>query len=316
MNSIRHLEIIVALGTHRHFGRAAEALGISQPALTKSLHHIERLLGLKLFDRGGGISPTVFGEIVIARGSSIIDAFEELLREVQLTKGMDTGRLSLSVGLYPAEISTQEAVGLLSRAHPSITCDLSIKDWPEVVEDVLTARCDLGIADITEASTHPELETELVRNCPLLVVCRTGHPLTGLKRITLEDLFRYPWAGVRIPNAAQASLPQDNMPYGTVDPVTGRGFPRLRVSTFTGIQQAVLQSDAISAAPAVLIARGKGSFAALPVELPWLRLNYGFIWRRERSLSPAATELKRIVREIESGSVPKTTGLLPVARRR
>ncbi len=293
--------MIIALGTHRHFGKAAEALGISQPALTKGLRHIEKLLGVTLFDRAGTIAPTVFGDILLERGEAIVAAFAELLREVELAKGMDTGRLTLSVGAYPAEISGLDAVGLLSRAHPSIVCDFSVKDWPAVMEDVLKARCDLGFADITDASKHPELQTELVRKCPLLVICRAGHPLTRLERVTLQDLFEFPWAGVLIPNAVQGHLPMETKPYGVVDPITGHGSPRLKVETVTGLKHIVLRSDAISALPRVLLDRDgeESQLTALPVDLPWLGLNYGFIWRRGRSLSPAAMEFRSIVHQVE-----------------
>ncbi|MEQ1942953.1 LysR family transcriptional regulator [Mesorhizobium sp. VNQ89] len=293
--------MIVALGTHRHFGKAAEALGISQPALTKGLRHIEKTLGVPLFDRGGVVAPTVFGDIVLERGEAILGSFAELLREIELTKGIDSGRLSLSVGAYPAEISGQDALGMLSRAHPSILCDFSVKDWPAVLDDVLHARCDLGLADITEALKYPELETSLVRKCPLLVVCRSGHPLTRLERVTMGDLFEFPWAGVHIPDAALALLPKEVKPYGVVDPVTGFGSPRLRVETVSGLKHIIGQSDALSALPRVLLDRYEGelNLEALPLELPWLTLNYGFIWRRSRSLSPAAMKFRTLVHQVE-----------------
>jgi len=302
--------LIVALGTHRHFGKAAEALGISQPALTKGLRHIEKTLGVPLFDRGGVVAPTVFGSIILERGEAILSAFAELLREIELTKGVDTGRLSLSVGAYSSEISGQDALGMLSRAHPSILCDFSVKDWPAVLDDVINARCDLGFADITEASKQPELETSLVRKCPLLVICRSGHPLTQLERVTLEDIFEFPWAGVHIPNAAMALLPKEIKPYGVVDPITGHGSPRLRVETVSGLKHIVSHSDALSALPQVLLDRydREMNLTALPLQLPWLTLNYGFIWRRGRTLSPAAMKFKTFVHQVEKqankGQVP------------
>jgi DNA-binding transcriptional LysR family regulator len=316
VNSIRHLELIVALATHRHFGRAAEALGISQPAITKGLNHLEKALGVKLFDRAGTIAPTIFGEIVLARSETIVEGFKELLREIHLAKGMDTGQLSVSAGLYPAEVSAQEAIGCLSSAHPSIVCDLMVKDWPSVVEDVLKGRCDLGFADITEAAKHSELQTELVRKCPLLVICRPGHPLARLTRLTLEDMFEFPWAGVMIPNAVQAHLPKEPRPYGVVDQASGHGSPRLKVETFTGIRRIVANSDALSAAPDVLLTDHKkeGRLVVLPVDLPWLGLNYGFIWRRGRSLSPAAMEFKAMVRKIEAQATEWLATTSPVAR--
>ena len=70
MHSLHHLELVNALAKYRHFGRAAEELGISQPALSKGLNHLESVLGVKLFDRAAPIAPTAFGDIVLQRSSS------------------------------------------------------------------------------------------------------------------------------------------------------------------------------------------------------------------------------------------------------
>ena len=64
MPSIRQFEALRALASHRHFGRAAQALGVTQPALTRSLQKLEHGLGAPLFDRQG-MAPTAFGEAAL-----------------------------------------------------------------------------------------------------------------------------------------------------------------------------------------------------------------------------------------------------------
>jgi DNA-binding transcriptional LysR family regulator len=71
MHSIRQFELVKALATYRHFGRAASALGVSQPALTRSLKHLEESLGVPLFDRQG-VTPTVFGELMLSHVEAVI----------------------------------------------------------------------------------------------------------------------------------------------------------------------------------------------------------------------------------------------------
>lgn len=58
MHSIRQIRVVKALAQYRHFGRAARALGVSQPNLTRSLKRIEDALGVPLFERQG-VMPTV-----------------------------------------------------------------------------------------------------------------------------------------------------------------------------------------------------------------------------------------------------------------
>src|SRR5271166_5587948 len=104
MHSIRQFELVKALATYRHFGRAAKALGVSQPSLTRSLKHLEDDLGVPLFDRQG-VAPTVYGELVLSHGEPVIGSFADLMREIGLAKGLEIGELSVSAGPYPADIS-------------------------------------------------------------------------------------------------------------------------------------------------------------------------------------------------------------------
>ena len=123
MHSVRQFELVKALATYRHFGRAAAALGVSQPALTRSLKHLEDVLGVPLFDRQG-VTPTVFGELMLNHGEPVIKGFADLMREIDLAKGLEIGEFSVSAGPYPAEISGQRALGMLSAQHPQLAVEI------------------------------------------------------------------------------------------------------------------------------------------------------------------------------------------------
>ena len=60
------------------------------------------------------MTPTVFGELMLNHGEPVIKGFADLLREIDLAKGVEIGELSVSAGPYPAEISGQRAIGRLS----------------------------------------------------------------------------------------------------------------------------------------------------------------------------------------------------------
>lgn len=302
MHSVHHLELVNALAKYRHFGRAAEELGISQPALSKGLNHLEAVLGVKLFDRAAPIAPTPFGDIVLQRSAALVHAFEELLREIELAKGVEFGSLAVAAGIYPSEMFIEEALAELSRQRPWIQCSLVVKDWAGVIEDVLTARCDIGIADTQHASENPELTTEHLRKVVCPVFCRAGHPLTKIEAPTFEDLLNYPWVGPSLPERISAFFPHESLPFGVKDPVTGRVIPRIRVGSFGAAKHIVLASDAVSGAAPYMIKDelASGRLVGLPVDLPWLAISYGFMWRRGRTLSPAAQAFIKIVRNIEA----------------
>jgi DNA-binding transcriptional LysR family regulator len=305
MHSVRQFELVKALATYRHFGRAATALGVSQPALTRSLKHLEDLLGVPLFDRQG-VAPTVFGELVLNHGGPVIKGFADLMREIDLAKGVEIGEFSVAAGPYPAEISGQRAIGMLSAEHPRLFVELKLFNWTKIVNQVLKETVDLGFADLAEAAENPELETEAVRSSRLNFFCAARHPLAGRNAVTLEDLCEFPWVGPTLTDRMRRFLPQRDLPCGVFDAVKGRFLPRILVGNFTAAKQIVLAGQGIGGALPFQLKReiDDGDCVLLPIELPWLSLNYGFISKRGRTHSPAAKAFMENVRQIEKGLPP------------
>jgi DNA-binding transcriptional LysR family regulator len=292
---------VKALAAHKNFALAAKALNVSQPSLTRSLKAIEKALGVQLIDRRG-VTPTIFGEIVLRNGEDVLDALSELERQIDLARGLGMGELTVAAGPYPADISVSRAVGVLTARHPKLAVELRIADWVRVAADALESRIDLGVADITEAARDRGLTTEAVRTSRLRFFCAATHPLAGKKRVTLEDLLEFPWAGPSIPGRIRAVLPQVDKAFGSCDDSADRFHPRILVETFSAAKDIILEGQALGAAVKGQIDHDirDGRLVTLPVEAPWLTLNYGFITKRGRTLSPAAEAFMEIVREIDS----------------
>ena len=87
---LRQYRHVLALADHAGFRKASQALGLTQPALTKSLFQIEREVGQRLFDRHGHtISPTVFGAIVVDTAREMLDSQEAMTRAIGQTAALD-----------------------------------------------------------------------------------------------------------------------------------------------------------------------------------------------------------------------------------
>jgi DNA-binding transcriptional LysR family regulator len=117
MHSIRQFELVKALPTYRHFGRVAAALGVSQPALTRSLKHLEVRLGVPLFDRQG-VMPTVFGQLVLSHGEAVIKGFADLVREINLAKGLEIGEFDVAAGRIPPKFRGSAQSACFPRSVP------------------------------------------------------------------------------------------------------------------------------------------------------------------------------------------------------
>jgi DNA-binding transcriptional LysR family regulator len=302
MLSLYQFSMVKALAEHRHFGRAAVSLGVSQPSLTRSLKELEGRLGASLFDRHG-VRPTVFGELVLRYGEPVIRNVAALMRELDLAKGLETGQLAISAGPYPADISARRAIGVLNAKYPGVSIEFMSSNWGTTVEHVLNGRVDVGFAEVSEAACHPDLDTDSVRQARLRFFCAARHPLAKRTNVTLHDLLEFPWVGPTVPGRIKAFIPKTPKPFGTFDEANDRFLPRVRIETFSDVKEIVLAGDGIGAALPVQLCRevSEGVCVFLPIDLPWMSLNYGFITQRGRSLSPAGKAFVDIIRRIERG---------------
>ena len=89
LNQLRHL---LALDRHRNFARAAEELGLTQPALTRSLQMLERIIGARLFDRDRShVEPTAVGARLIAHARPLLDQAHEVEQDIRQLLGVEVG---------------------------------------------------------------------------------------------------------------------------------------------------------------------------------------------------------------------------------
>lgn len=305
MESFRHLEIIHALAAHRNFNRAADAIGISQPVLSRTLAHVEKELGVKLFDRGPqGATPTIFGQIIIDRCAPVLQNVADALHEIRQVQGLAAGSLSISAGQFPCEISVHVAVGRLLSQYPGLKISLATVLWDDAKRDVLQGRADIAVGDISDllAWGHPDLEFEPLPARAVRFCCRSGHPLAARTVVDLVDVFSYPIAAVAFPKRLGHLLPSDAPIAGAVDPETGYFVPSIVVNTLRSAVAIVRESDAITFVHPSYIEREIQSkqLQLIPLTLDWMQLQYGFIQLKGRSLSPAAVAFKERVSEIEA----------------
>jgi len=303
MMSTHKLRHALALAEHGNFHLAADALNLTQPALSRSIQSLERALGVRLFDRGhGGVETTAFGKLVVDRGREILLSVAELEHEVGLLQGLGAGILEVSLAPYPSALSGQLAVARLLAEHPEIQCRVRVVGYSTVVGDVAAGRCEVGMADLGVASGNAFVSEGLVKR-PIYFFARPQHPLAARQRCALDDVLAYPWATIRAPARISAHLPADVNRAGRWDRETGQFVPALEVDVVSEFQVLARESDILVAATLTMVEEELAAreLAIVRFSQPWLRLGYGFIFRRNRTLSPASLRFMEIVREIEAG---------------
>jgi len=292
----------VVLAEHRNFRRAAENLNLTQPALTRSIQSLERALDVRLFDRShGSVGLTAFGELVVRRAQEILLDISELEQEIDLIRGIDRGTLDVSLGPYPSALSGQRAVAKFLTGHPEIHCRVRVASFSNVAEDVGRGHSDIGIADLEPAAALG-LATEKLVQRPMYFVARRGHPLLKRPHCSLSDLLDFPWAAIRFPARAGRRLPRDVGRAGYWDRASGEFVPALEVDQVSTILDLAGDSDILAATTLTMLEDKlhSGKLSVVPFAESWLGLNYGFIARPNRTLSPAALGFMNVVREIEA----------------
>jgi len=300
MYDLRHLEHAIAVADHGGFRRAAEALGLSQPTLTRSLQHLESCLGATLFDRSRrGVEPTVFGRVVLERGRALIRDRRSLDREVELLKGLDVGALDVGVGPYAAALAAHAATARLVARRPGIHCRVRVMDWESLTRAVADGRCDLGLAEVSLAESRPDLAVELVMTRRGYFICRPDHEILRRPSVGVDDLLEFPWACSTMPDRAADQLPADLRRAGRRE---GPSFlPAICLDVVNDIAVMAEGSDVLCAVALPMVERELEAHrvAVVPFRPPWLHLKSGFITRRDRTPSPAAAAFMTLIKEID-----------------
>jgi DNA-binding transcriptional LysR family regulator len=298
MTTLKHLSHALTLERLGNFTRAAEAANISQSAFSRSILNLEQLLGVPLFDRGAAIiTPTSYGDALLQRARHIVADAEEMEREIRLMRGLATGSLTVSMGIYPAEVSGNRALGEMAAKYPSLNYRAQVGNWEMVYDQVLSRSADLGFAVLHAAGTDERLTYERVSEHEMVLFCRRNHPLAGSGRLTRTDLDTFPLISIRVPKGLAEAVP------GRTDAEHGSGHlvPAIEIDDFATAKAIVHASDGIGAAVPVQIQAEleSGEFVLLQYERPWLRPVHGFIQLKGRAISPAAEMYMESVQEIE-----------------
>lgn len=304
MNDLRQLRHFVALAEHGHFARAAEAVHLSQPALSRSIQALEASLACNLVDRHSrGISLTVHGRLVLEHARRLLAGSRALSNAVSQLANLQAGELRLGCGPYPAARLLPQALGRLAQHYPGVRVQVQMANWKELRDSLLDDGIELFIADSRELQDDPQLCVKPLQRHPGVMFCRPGHPLLQYPRLSLDDLLAYPLAGTQLPQAVEQTLRN----------LSGREQPLgIQCDNFMLLKTLVADSDVLSMAPWDVVAEDiqAGRLAALPLQAGLLseQSAYGLVSRAGHSLSPAAQAMtEQIYQADRSFSLPPET---------
>jgi LysR family carnitine catabolism transcriptional activator len=189
--TVRHLQMLVAAADLGSFSRAAEQMGISQPAFSEAIRRIEEEVGARLFDR------TTRRLELTADGRRIITTARELVRDFKLAletiRADVTRRDRISIAALPSVVASVMPAVLMEFAERFPEVDVAIHDVQQerAVMMVQDGIADIGVA--TRTGTRDKLRFSEVAPDQFLAVLPVGHALGGLAQVSWRDMAGYPF---------------------------------------------------------------------------------------------------------------------------
>jgi DNA-binding transcriptional LysR family regulator len=196
MMDFRQLRQVMEICRLGSFVQAANVLGVSQPALSRSIARLEQQLGVQLFDRDShGARPTAFAEHILKRAEPTISDVSTLVQEVHALAQGHTGSISISVGAAARETIAVPLLVKLFGEFPGLRIDLTTGKAPQLIERLIRRELDIVITARELAPPMRDLtKTELFED-EVVFFARPGHPLLK-KNMTpsIEMILDYPLA--------------------------------------------------------------------------------------------------------------------------
>ena len=197
---VRQLRNFVIVAQEQNFGRAADRIALSQPALSRQIQALEEEIGLLLFDRSAKtIRLTPAGrtyEVEVRRIIGDLDSSARLAREVA------AGRAGhLRIGFFGSAILDfiPEAISRFAKASPKVRIDLQLMDKDLQIEALRSGQLDIGFNRLVP--DEPDIVVERVRSEPLVFATRHDNVLAHQAQVEVEAIFNEPLilypAGVR-----------------------------------------------------------------------------------------------------------------------
>lgn len=184
---IRQMQYLIEVARFKSFTKAAEALYITQPTISKTIKSMEDELGVVLFDRvGKKIVLTDAGQIIVGQAQQIVTSFQNLVAELDDLRNLKKGHIR--IGLPPMVGSSffPKVIGQFHQKYPDISIQLFEDGAKKVESDVVGGALDVGVivlpATAEELSSFPFVEEKLN------LVVHPSHPLAERQAAELSEL--------------------------------------------------------------------------------------------------------------------------------
>jgi len=272
----RRLQVFHAVAKHLSFTKAADALFMTQPAVTFQIRQLEEQFDTRLFDRAGGkIALTPAGMLAFEYAERILGMSAELDTRLKELSGHLAGPLHIGASMTIGEYVLPQLVGEFKTHFPAIVPRLFIANSEQVQTRIVERSLDLGFI---ESDSHlPSLTTEVCCDDELQVVCAPAHALAQFAAIPPRTLLEHAYVS-REPGSGTRQVIDNYLEKAgvTLQPVMELGSPEaLKGLVATGFGFAIMSRATVA------LETRLGRVVGVPL-LPRIERRFSVVYPKER----------------------------------
>jgi len=193
--TLDQLRVFLTVVEYLHFTRAAEALYISQPAVSAAIQNLEEQYGVRLFHRiNRQIEITEAGKLLQMEAQKIIDQVALTERGLRELNNLQRGELKLGASLTIGNYWLPQKISKFKHLYPAISVKCNLANTEEICEKTASGMFDLGLVEgVVQPSLKSSLDEEIVAGDRLLILVGKSHPWFERSEILLTELSTTDW---------------------------------------------------------------------------------------------------------------------------
>jgi DNA-binding transcriptional LysR family regulator len=293
----RHLLLLAAMDEEGNVRRAADVLGMTQPAASRLLKELEDELDVKLFDRTShGMHATLYGEVMIRHARMVLSNLSQAHEEITALREGLAGQVQIGAIAAAAATMVPLAISRLKTQYPQLQVWLQVETSDVMLPRLAQGDLDIMVGRVLERQGQfaDSVRYEPIADEPLCVVVRPGHPLENAVGLTMRGIVSAGWV-LHPPGSVLRH--RFDMAFSQI----GLHPPQNVVNTnnFLAISSLLLQSDMLAVMPDEVARQYErfGALRRLAIVLPCRMDAFGIITRQTQLLSPAANLVLSALRD-------------------
>lgn len=292
--SVRQLRLVLAVAESGSMVRAGEAVGLTQPAVTRAVRELETDLGVPLFERGNrGVTPTVYGETLVRHAQIALAQLAHAAEAIDDLAHGAGGRVVIGTLLAASAWLLPRAIAKLRAERPRVIVEVVEGTNDRLQPMLVRGELDMVVGRLSEFRHREGVHQETIYAEPIVILARPDHPLARRKRLALADIQAADWILPPPETTLRRQLEKAFFDAG-LDP------PRCAVESVSlpTNRRLMRDTDLIGAWPQG-VARDDlevGRLAALPVKLSEILGPVGVSTHADTHLSPAAQAVLEALR--------------------